>query len=170
MTTARARPHNAWFAVPVIIAAASAVIAGAVIGRLVAPLLDAELVTFTTGSPATVELAAGETRTVYVQSDAETVYRGRVDCRVEPLDGQPDPRVTRADGLTVSLGDRSWRSIADVTPASSGRVLIGCFGPLAGSVDFAVGPELEVLAFISGVFGALALVAGAAESPWYSWC
>jgi len=136
------------------------VVAGVVVGRLVGPWVGADLVTFTPGSPAAVELAAGQTRTVYVQADAERAYRGRVDCRVQPLEGQPEARVTGADGLRLTVGGRSWRSIADVTPQASGRVLISCLGPPAGSVDFAVGPELDVSGFVRGGLGALAVLGG----------
>jgi len=79
---------------------------------------------------------------------------------VQPLEGQPEARVSGADGLRLTVGGRSWRSIADVTPQASGRVLISCLGPPAGSVDFAVGPELDVSGFVRGGLGALAVLGG----------
>lgn len=112
------------------------------------------------GEPGDRGLTAGQTQTVYVEADAERIYRGRVDCRVQPLEGQADARVAGADGLRLTVGGRSWRSVADVTPEASGRVLIGCFGPLAGSLDFAVGPEFDVFGFVRGGLGALAVLGG----------
>lgn len=160
MSSPGRRPRRGWYAVPALVAVASVVVAGVVVGRLIGPWIGADVVRFTPGSPAMVELTAGQTRTVYVEADAERTYRGRVDCRVQPLEGQPDARVTGADGLRLTVGGRSWRSVADVTPQASGRVLIGCFGPLAGSVDFAVGPDFELSKFLRSGLGAVAVLGG----------
>lgn len=170
----RIRPRAWWFglaALPAALGVAGAVllvIAAVDAGSRAVSHLTAPLVPLQAPGSATVNLRAGDTRTIYTPTTppgAGPPSPGSADLRCQVSGpGGPAPPPSINEGATLEQGSSHYRSLFDFTAPGGGATRVTC-RPTAGggALSLAIGPHIEVgeilgiVARAFGAFGALVL-------------
>ena len=118
-----------------------------------------DLTHLTTPGSASVELETGDSRTVYVQTLVDGRGRARdasatdFDCRVMGPDGAAEVSGT-SGSFTLTRGDDEYEAALKFSAAGSGPHRVTCrHRGGEDPIPLAIGPHVEVLGFVGGIFG-----------------
>jgi hypothetical protein len=143
-------PRKAWYLVGAVLVLLGLVGAAVAVAMIVDVIGKApgDSDTFSSGDAVVVQMDAGATRVVFVDSGGAGAHD--VNCDVANRPGN-SVRMERFDG-SLTLND--WEAIFTVTAQDAGEYRITCTG--LPSDSFGVGDDVGVGGFIGGVFGAIA--------------
>lgn len=160
MSEQRVRPSRGWYWVAGIIALVACALAAAVAGVAVGSRFG-EIEVFDVHSPEQVSLEKEATRSIYAES-RRGPFPVPVNCSVDPMDGQPAPRVVAVErgSSEVRVNNTLWVAVAKVTAYEDGRYVISCTAPPWQSGRLALGPAVEPLALVRELGLALLLAFG----------